>query len=227
MRALIIEDNEKISRIVADTLLAAGLASDVCGNAEDGLLALLAVHYDVLVLDLGLPDMDGLDLLQQIRRGKAPIPVLILTARDDIKERVEGLNHGADDYLTKPFAPEELAARVRALLRRPGGALGVELECGNVLMNTSERNVKVRNQLVLLSRRETELLELMLRRVGRVLSKSSIEESLYAFGEEVASNSVEVCVHRLRKSLEKAEASVTIHTVRGVGYLLSEIEAVH
>ena len=171
--------------------------------------------------------MDGLDLLQQIRRGKAPIPVLILTARDDIKERVEGLNHGADDYLTKPFAPEELAARVRALLRRPGGALGVELECGNVLMNTSERNVKVRNQLVPLSRRETELLELMLRRVGRVLSKSSIEESLYAFGEEVASNSVEVCVHRLRKSLEKAEASVTIHTVRGVGYLLSEIEAVH
>lgn len=226
MRALIIEDNEKISRIVADTLLSAGLASDVCDTAEDGLLALTTVQYDVLVLDLGLPDMDGLELLRQIRRDKATIPVLILTARDDIKERVEGLNLGADDYLTKPFAPEELAARVRALLRRPGGALGVELECGNVVMNTSDRQVKVREQLITLSRRETELLELMMRRAGRVLSKSSIEESLYAFGEEVASNSIEVCVHRLRKSLEKAKADVTVHTVRGVGYLLSEIEPV-
>ena len=226
MRALIIEDNDRIARIVAETVQGAGLVADICMTAEDGALALSGVRYDVLVLDLGLPDTDGFVFLRRLRQEGKDIPVLILTARDDIKERVEGLNLGADDYLTKPFAPGELAARVRALLRRPGGALGVELACGNVRLDTTGRNVAVGEAPLVLSRRETDLLELMMRRAGRVVSKSAIEENLYAFGDEVASNSVEVCVYRLRRNLEKAGASVGIHTVRGVGYLLSENEAV-
>lgn len=224
MRALVVEDNAKISQIIEKTLLDAGLVSDVCGTAGDGKAALESISYDVVVLDLGLPDEDGLDMLREVRKQGNSVPVLILTARSDIGERVEGLDRGADDYLTKPFAPDELAARVRALLRRPGAALGVELKAGNVTLNTAERSVSIDGGSVVLSRRETDLLEILMRRSGRVVPKTAIEESLYAFGAEVASNSVEVCVHRLRRSMEKADADVTVHTVRGVGYLLAEKE---
>ncbi len=166
--------------------------------------------------------MDGHDLLAQIRSEGITVPILILTARGDIDERVEGLNKGADDYLSKPFAPDELAARVRALLRRPGSALGVELSTGNICLNTADRNIFIAGEQIILPRREVDLLETLMRRAGRVIPKSAIEDQLYAFGNEVASNSVEVCVHRLRKSMDKAGANVTIHTVRGIGYLLSD-----
>jgi DNA-binding response OmpR family regulator len=220
MRALIIEDNIKISQIIAKTLLDAGLVSDICGTAGDGQSALTDIAYDVVVLDLGLPDQDGLEVLRQVRKSGNTVPVLILTARSDISERVEGLDGGADDYLTKPFAQDELAARVRALLRRPGGTLGVELVAGNIVLNTADRSVSISDQPVVVSRRETDLLEILMRRVGRVVPKSAIEDSLYEFGAEVASNSVEVCIHRLRRNLEKGGANSAVHTVRGVGYLL-------
>ncbi len=222
MRALIIEDNVKISQIIAKTLLDAGLVSDICGTAGDGQAALKDISYDVMILDLGLPDQDGLEVLRLVRKAGNVIPILILTARSDIRERVEGLDGGADDYLTKPFSPDELAARVRALLRRPGGALGVELVSGNIVLNSAERSISIAGQPVILSRRETDLLELLMRRSGRVVPKATIEESLYEFGAEVASNSVEVCIHRLRRNMEKAMADIAIHTVRGVGYLLTE-----
>lgn len=222
MRALIIEDNIKISQIIAKTLLDAGLVSDICETAGDGQAAIEDIAYDVVVLDLGLPDQDGLEVLQMVRKSGNSVPVLILTARSDISERVEGLDSGADDYLTKPFAQDELAARVRALLRRPGGALGVELNSGNIVLNTADRSVSISEQPIVLSRRETDLLEILMRRSGRVVPKASIEDGLYEFGAEVASNSVEVCVHRLRRSLEKGGANSSVHTVRGVGYLLAD-----
>lgn len=225
MRALIIEDNVKISQIIAKTLLDAGLVSDICETAGDGRAAIDDIAYDVVILDLGLPDQDGMDVLRDVRKSGNSVPVLVLTARSDIRERVEGLDGGADDYLTKPFSPEELAARVRALLRRPGGALGLELNAGNAVLNTAERSVSIAGQPMVLSRREIDLLELLMRRAGRVVPKSTIEENLYEFGAEVASNSVEVCVHRLRRNMEKAMADISIHTVRGVGYLLTEEQA--
>jgi DNA-binding response OmpR family regulator len=150
------------------------------------------------------------------------IPVLILTARDGVHDRVEGLNSGGDDYLLKPFAMEELVARMRALLRRPGGVLGLTLKAGNLSFDTTAREVRVAGKTVGASRREMAVLEQLLRRLGRVVPKELIGESIYGFDEDVSANSVEVHISRLRKRLDQAGANVTVHTIRGVGYLLSE-----
>jgi DNA-binding response OmpR family regulator len=147
---------------------------------------------------------------------------MILTARDGVEDRVKGLDDGADDYLLKPFAMEELIARIRALLRRPGGALGLTLTAGNVSFDTTAREVMVNDASISVSRREMGVLEQLMRRNGRVVPKDVMEDKLYGFGEEVTSNSVEVHISRLRKRLANANASVTVHTLRGVGYLLSE-----
>ncbi|MBM3566067.1 MAG: response regulator transcription factor, partial [Alphaproteobacteria bacterium] len=183
--------------------------------------ALRSVSYDAAILDLGLPDASGLTLLRDIRAAGQATPVLILTARDAVDDRVTGLNAGGDDYLVKPCAMEELVARVRALLRRPGGALGVTLTAGNVSFDTTAREVRINDKPVPISRREMGVLEQLMRRYGRVVPKDVIEDKLYGFDEEVTSNSVEAHVSRLRKRLEKSGADVYIHTLRGVGYLLS------
>jgi len=147
--------------------------------------------------------------------------VLIVTARDALADRLTGLNDGADDYLTKPFAMDELVARLRALLRRPGAALGVTLRGGNIVYDTTSRETRIDGQVVLLSRLETAALEHLLRRLGRVMPKDLLEESLYGFQDSVASNTVEVLVHRLRKKLPSARANVQLHTVRGVGHMMA------
>jgi DNA-binding response OmpR family regulator len=149
-------------------------------------------------------------------------PVLVLTARDSVEDLVAGLNQGADDYLRKPFDLDELIARVRALLRRPGEALGVNLTAGNVTLDTSAREVIIDGLPVEFGRREIDGLEILMRRAGRVVPKSAIEEAIYSFGEDLSSNAIEVLVHRIRRRMQEARADMYIHTLRGVGYVLSD-----
>src|SRR5262245_22024200 len=222
MRLLLIEDNERLSAAVAQNLKVAGFAVDRIGLAADAPAALAAAHYDAIVLDLGLPDGDGMRILEAARGRGDGTPILILTARDGLEDRIKGLDSGADDYLLKPFAMGELVARLKALLRRPGAVLGSTLEAGNVSLDTVNRAVDSRGQTLILGRRELALLELLLRRAGRVVAKGALEEGLYGFDEPATANSVETQMSRLRKKLEAAGADVIIHTVRGVGYLLTE-----
>lgn len=224
MRLLLVEDNERLVEALKKGMEREGFALDCFDTVEDGESALHTVRYDALILDLGLPDGDGLSLLKGLRARGESTPVIILTARDAVEDRVRGLDHGADDYLLKPFALEELVARVRALLRRPGGVLGMTLTAGNVSFDTSAREVRVGERPIAISRREMGVLEQLMRRNGRVVPKDVLEDSLYGFEEEVSSNSVEVHISRLRKRLGNAGASVSVHTLRGVGYLLSENE---
>lgn len=222
MRVLMIEDNARLSSAVKTGLEKEGFVVDVFDTVADGEAALETISYDLMLLDLGLPDGDGTSVLGALRAQGSSMPVLILTARDGLDDRVNGLNMGADDYLLKPFAMEELTARIRALMRRPGGALGVTISAGNVAFDTTAREITIDGQQVNISRREMGVLEQLMRRAGRVVPKDVLEEKLYGFGEEVASNSVEVHVSRLRRRLSNAGADVSIHTLRGVGYLLSE-----
>jgi DNA-binding response OmpR family regulator len=222
MRLLIVEDETELASLLRAALERAGFALDhATGIATAAELVDLA-SYDVIVLDLGLVDGDGLMLLRDLRRRRASVPVLILTARDAPEDRVAGLDSGADDYLVKPFHMDELISRLRALLRRPHAALGIDLRLGNLALHTPSRSVAIDATPLPLSLRETSLLELLLRRHGRVVPREAIEEGLYGIDNPASPNAVEVLVHRLRKRLQDAGASVTVHTIRGVGYLLAE-----
>jgi DNA-binding response OmpR family regulator len=224
VRILLVEDHERFASFVKDGLESGGFTVDLVLTAGNGDAAVQTVKYDVIVLDLGLPDQDGLEVLKKWRDDGDETPVLVLTARDAVEDRVKGLNAGADDYMLKPFAMEELVARVRALLRRPGGVLGTVLEEGNIELDTTAREVRVAQKTISISRREMEVLEQLLRRKGRVVPKDVLEDKIYGFDEEVSSNSVEVHVSRLRKRLTSSGASVVVHTIRGVGYMLSANE---
>jgi DNA-binding response OmpR family regulator len=222
VRLLIIEDEERLSAILKSRLGDAGFAVDLAGSAGDANAALEIINYDAVILDLGLPDGDGLAVQAAARRNGKAIPILILTARDAVEDRVAGLNAGADDYLTKPFAMSELIARIKALLRRPGGVLGITLEAGNLSLDTIGRELSVAGKPVRLSRQELAILEQMLRRFGRIVPKAVLEEKLYGIDEEPDSNTIPVHVHHLRRQLQAASASLLIHTIRGVGYILAE-----
>jgi DNA-binding response OmpR family regulator len=222
MRLLVVEDNAKLSELLADGLSAAGFESDRVFRLAEAQEALAASNYAAMILDLGLPDGDGRSLMSHLRAKGDSIPVLMLTARDGLDDKVAGLASGADDYLVKPFALEELVARLRALLRRPGEFLGDSLGAGNVIFDTGARQVFVAGAPVSFSAREMALLELLIRRPGRVVPKRMVEDHLFGLSEEVRSNAVEVNVHRLRKQLGETGADVEIHTVRGVGYILME-----
>ena len=225
MRLLIVEDEARIAELVRAALLRAGLTADAVALCADAKAALAVAAYDAAIVDLGLPDGDGLSLIQDLRRGGNRIPILVLTARDAVEDRVCGLDTGADDYLVKPFATSELVARTKALLRRPGGALGITLHAGNVTFDTVGRDVRVGDASLLLPRRETAILEHLMRRLGRVVPKAVLEEKLYGLDDEHESNVIPVHVHHLRRKLMEAAATAEIHTVRGVGYLLVETTA--
>ena len=225
MRLVLIEDNQRLADYLATALQNGGFAVDHVSTTADADGAIATTHYDTLLLDLGLPDMDGLAWLGEQRRRQMTRPVLVITARDSLGELVAGLNRGADDYLRKPFDLDELIARVRALLRRPGEALGVTLTAGNISFATSDREVTVNGIPVEFGRREMDGLELLMRRIGRVVPKSAIEDAIYSFGEDLASNAIEVLVHRIRRRLQDAGADMHIHTLRGVGYVLSDKSA--
>jgi DNA-binding response OmpR family regulator len=222
MRILLIEDHQRLAQSIVEGLAGFGLRVDLFATANDGLAAAKSVSYDAIVLDLGLPDRDGLEVVYELRADARQIPILILTARDGIDDRVKGLDRGADDYLLKPFAMKELAARLRALLRRPGGPLGDTIDIGNVSLDTNTRQIKVNGRVVAISRRELDALELLMRRADQVVPKRLFEDSVYGLSDEVSPNTIEALVSRLRRRLEAIEAHVSIHTLRGIGYLLTE-----
>jgi DNA-binding response OmpR family regulator len=225
VRLLLVEDNDRLAQFVVKGLADAGFTVDRVAWLADASAALSAGRFDSIVLDLGLPDGDGGDWLKSRRAAGDQIPVLMLTARASTSDKVKGLNVGADDYLAKPFQMTELVARIKALLRRPGGVLAFTLEIGNVTFDTVHREALVGGQIVLLSRSELTMLELLLRRAGRVVVRRMLEEGLYGFDDVVGSNSLDAHVSRLRKKLEVAGATVQIHTLRGVGYMAGEHKA--
>jgi len=224
MRLLLVEDNTRLAEFMRKGLAKAGFETNHVEDAEGAETTLDTQDYDAVILDLGLPDRNGMGVLQNLRQSRKNIPVLIVTARDGLDDRVRGLNSGADDYLVKPFAMEELTARVRALLRRPGQALGTILEAGNMNFNAETRLLEVDGKRVELSRRETDLLEQFMRNINGVLTKPSIEMRLYSYGEEGSPNAIEVLIHRLRRKLEDSGAHIEIHTLREVGYMMREME---
>ena len=222
MRVLLIEDHQRLAQTIVDGLAGFGFGVDLFATGGDGLAATKGVAYDAIVLDLGLPDGDGLGIIPDLREATDNIPILILTARDGVDDRVAGLDRGADDYVLKPFAMKELAARLRALLRRPGGPLGLVIEVANVCLDTTVRHLKVGGRVVAIPPRELDALELLMRRSDQVVPKRLFEDTIYGFADEVAGNTIEALVSRLRRRLQAIDAKVTIHTLRGIGYLLTE-----
>ncbi|GGP17656.1 response regulator transcription factor [Silvimonas iriomotensis] len=215
MRILLVEDDVLLGDGVAAGLRDAGFTVDWITDGEEALTALTTVPYEVVVLDLGLPRRDGISVLRTLRAQRRDMPVLILTARDQVNERVTGLENGADDYVVKPVALAELIARVRALLRRAHGRAQPLIEAGNLTIDPAARAVTLEGRLITLSPREYLLLVDLVEHRGIARTRTQLEDSLYGFGEEVGSNAVEVHVHHLRKKL----GETLIRTVRGVGYL--------
>jgi DNA-binding response OmpR family regulator len=222
MRVLLVEDHDRLAGFVLKGLTEAGFTTDRVATLRDALAALATTRYDEVALDLGLPDGDGLDIVKTLREHRNGVPILVITARDGLQDKVAGLNAGADDYLSKPFEMEELVARLRALLRRPGNVLGSTLSAGILELDTSAREAKAGGVPLMLSRKELGLLELLMRRIGRVVTKEAMEEGLYNFEESASRNSIEVLVHRLRRKLQDAGVDLKIHTLRGVGYIFSD-----
>jgi len=219
MRILVVEDDRVLADGLVSSMKQAGYAADQVSNGEEA-DDVLALHlYDLVILDLSLPLLDGFQVLERLRKRKNPIPVLILTARDALEDRVKGLDLGADDYLTKPFELQELEARVRALLRRGHSGSGNEVCLGSLRFDTIGRRVKVGNKLLELSAREIHILELLLLNAGRVVSKERILQNLCGWNKEVGDNAVEVYIHRLRKKL--GNSGISIRTIRGLGYLIN------
>jgi DNA-binding response OmpR family regulator len=216
MRILLAEDDPLIGAPLQDGLRAAGHAVDWVRDGGQADAALQSEPYECVVLDLGLPTMDGLQLLRALRRRGSSVPVLVLTARDATADRVQGLDAGADDYLVKPFSLDELAARLRALVRRSAGAARPQLEHRGVTLDPATREVRRDGQPVALSAREYAVLEALLQRPSAVWSRPQLEERLYGWGEEPESNAVEVYVHGLRRKL----GTDFVRTVRGLGYTL-------
>lgn len=220
MRLLLIEDNARLANLVMEGLGRQGFALDWVETVDDAELAMKVADHDLLLVDLGLPDGDGIDLIRKARQNKETTPILVLTARSGLDDRVTGLDAGADDYLIKPFEIAELAARCRALLRRPGASLGTQLAAGNVVLDCAARSVEIAGSATDATPREVNLLEVLLRRVGHVVAKPVLENTLYSMDAEVTPNALEASVSRLRKRLAAAGADVQLRTVHGVGYAL-------
>ncbi len=221
MRILIVEDSAPLASSIANAFRAKGYAVDAVPNGGDADAALHTQPYDLVILDLGLPDMDGLEVLRRLRRRKSRVPVLVLTARDSVPERVGGLNLGADDYLGKPFDLAELEARAGALIRRGVGGQESVLANGRLTVDTVGRTARVDGVPLELPRRELCLLELLMLHCGQVVGKQTLLDKLFSFDEEAGVNAVELYVHRLRKKLEPA--GIHVRTIRGLGYLLEKL----
>ncbi|MEW5890058.1 MAG: response regulator transcription factor [Pseudomonadota bacterium] len=224
MRILLAEDDRIIADGLVRTLRKSGYAVDHVATGSDADTALMGQQFDLLILDLGLPKLSGIEVLKRLRARKSPLPVLILTAQDAVEERVRGLDAGADDYLTKPFALPELEARVRALTRR-GTGNSTRVDFGPLLYDQVDRVARLNGQVVDLSARELGLLEILLLRAGRLVGKEQLVDHLCGWGEEVSTNAIEVYVHRLRKKLEPGGVKIT--TVRGLGYCLEKPDGGH
>lgn len=222
MRLLIVEDNVRLASVVAERLGARGFCVDTVADLKSADAAMRACGYDGVILDLGLPDGDGLEWLKARKTGGDAPPTLILTARAALDDRVAGLDAGADDYLVKPFELDELAARLRALLRRPGRRESPQLQHGSIRFDTAGRQGSFKGKTLGLARREADLLETLIRRAGTVVTRSSLEETLYSGDDAITPNAVEASASRLRRKLEQAGGAEYLHTIRGVGYMLRQ-----
>lgn len=220
MRLLLAEDDQFLADGLYIVLRDNGYAIDVVSNGDDADAALTDGPYDLVILDLGLPQLDGLDVLKRMRARGQTLPVIILTARDGLQDRVNGLDLGANDYITKPFAVPELEARVRALLRKEQWANLSEVSFGVLRFNTATREAAIENAILDLSAREVGVLEILLRRLGGIVSKEQLMDQLSSWDEEVTPNAVGINVHRLRKKLEPH--GLTIRAIRGLGYRLEK-----
>lgn len=216
MRILLVEDDEILGDGIVAGLKEFSYAADWIRRGHEFTAVMMATDYDLIILDLNLPDGSGLKLLDDLRNSGKTTPVLILTAYDSRDDKVRGLDHGADDYMVKPFDLDELAARIRALIRRSHGRAHPLIQHGGLAMDTAQHTVTVNGAGVDLSVREFTLLRILMEHAGRVLSRHKIEESIYAWGEEIESNTVEVHIHNLRKKL----GVDVIKTIRGVGYVI-------
>lgn len=218
MRVLLVEDDPMLGSAVRQALLDASYAADWVQTGDAATEALATHSFDLVVLDLGLPDCDGLDVLRRLRGRQVTTPVLVITARDTVDQRIEGLDHGADDYLGKPFAVGELLARLRALVRRRAGAPTPTLSNGILALELATKRVTVDGQETVLSSREFALLQALMMRPGAILSRAQIEHAIYGWGEEVESNAIDVIIHGLRKKIGAGR----IVNVRGLGWMVKQ-----
>jgi DNA-binding response OmpR family regulator len=222
MRVLVVEDEKKTASFIRKALQAEGFAVDVCHNGDDAWSAARATPFDAVVLDIMLPGRDGLSVLRQLRTQGNATPVLLLSARGEVDERIEGLDAGADDYLPKPFVVAELAARVRALLRRGAESKSTLLRIANLTLDTLTRQARREETLMDLTAIEFRLLEFLMRSSGRICSRTTILEKVWDYDFDPGTNLVDVNIMRLREKMDQNFEPKLLHTVRGVGYVLKE-----
>ncbi|MFB2934770.1 response regulator transcription factor [Aerosakkonemataceae cyanobacterium BLCC-F154] len=225
MHVLFVEDEAKIANFVCAGLKEQGFVVDYCDNGNDGYLRAMENEYDVLILDIMLPGKDGLAILKSLRKAGRNIPVILLTARNELDDRLEGLNLGADDYITKPFFVEELIARIHAVIRRVSGERQNILSVGSLKLDRITRQVTCDRQLVELTTREFNLLEYLMRSPGRVFTRTQILEHVWGYDFNPNTNLVDVCIQRLRKKIERVGGADWIESVRGVGYCFRKSES--
>jgi Response regulators consisting of a CheY-like receiver domain and a winged-helix DNA-binding domain len=218
MKILLVEDDPVLGEAVMLATRQAGFAVDWARDGVQADSALAGFSYDAMLLDLGLPRREGMAVLRSLRKGGSGMPVMILTARDTVEDRVRGLDSGADDYLLKPFSLDELLARLRALLRRAAGKADTETRLGRLVYDSVKRQARIGETSLALSAREISVLEILLNNVGRVIAKEAIVDRLTGWDDGVGDNAVEVYIHRLRRKLD--DSGVSIRTLRGLGYLL-------
>jgi DNA-binding response OmpR family regulator len=224
-RILVVEDDESIATLIAVELRALGHTVDIVRLAGDAMLAARGIDYALMIVDLGLPDADGLDLVRDLRRRAIEAPILMLTARHKVEDRVIGFKSGADDYLSKPFAVPEMRARAIALLRRPQRLRGNWMTAANLVLDGEALEASVDGASLPLGRKQFQLLELLVRRKNHVTPKRMIEEALYGFDDEVSANSIEAQISKLRRALKTSGARLSIETRRGIGYRLVGTES--
>lgn len=223
MRVLLVEDEVRLTDALEHLLKQQKIDVDIANDGLEGMILAERNLYDVIVLDIMLPGKSGLDILKNVRNKGNKTPILLLTARDTVEDKVKGLDMGADDYLVKPFATSELLARIRALYRRiPAIYTGDKLYLGNIELDANNMMVAIENEVLKLSTKEVQLLELFLRRPGQIFSKEQILDRVWGYDAQVNENNIEIHVHNLRKKLEN-KTSVSIVTIRGVGYTLKEV----
>jgi len=225
MRLLVVEDDARLADVLRRGLSEEGYAVDACGNGVEAILQATVTTYDVIVLDLMLPGKDGMAVCRELRVSGVKTPILMLTARDELDDVVKGLEAGADDYLTKPFAFRELRARLQSLIRRAAGAASPQIQAGDLVLDMVTRDVRRAGRRISLTNKEYQVLEYLIHNSGRVLSRSMIEEHVWGYDYDGLSNTVDVHITRLRRKLDRPGQPSIIETVRGAGYRLVDAES--